>query len=161
MRARGWGGATRVDTGKAVCASHRGPDGDTAVAQRGASTGDQPQQCDSEPKTATPASVITQAKAGSRTASAADPTSEQVPSDFCRTCGAMMTGARFCGNCGTSVDSPAVASHPGEIELGTVGPGGRLAVSRKGVALVTLVAVIVVGTVAGAWAVLSRATSSN
>lgn len=151
-------------TGRAVCASHRGTESDASVAQSGVSIGDQSQHRDSELKTAmpTPDAVTTQAnKAGSRTASAAGPTSDQVRSDFCRSCGGMMTGARFCGNCGTSVESPDVASHPGEIEIGTVGPRGRLAVSGKGVALVTLVAVIVVGAVVGGWAVLSRATSST
>jgi len=79
--------------------------------------------------------------------------------EFCTNCGAAIGGLRFCGNCGTAVAGEG--RRAGDIEVGGVDSGGRVTVSRKGVIAVTVIALLVVGIAAAAWAVVGRATESS
>jgi hypothetical protein len=78
---------------------------------------------------------------------------------FCTSCGTPTSGLKYCGNCGTAVGG--VARRAGDIDVGGVDPGGRLTISRKGVITVTIIALLVVGVAAAAWAVLGRATEKH
>ena len=80
-------------------------------------------------------------------------------SEFCSHCGAPIAGMRFCGTCGTAAGGGV--RRLGDIELGAVEPGGRVTVSRRGIIMVTVLAVVVVGVAAAAWALVGRATEST
>lgn len=80
----------------------------------------------------------------------------------CTNCGeALVSEMRFCGVCGVPIVRSLTAGRSGTIELGNIDREGRIAVKRRGVILVTAIAIAVVAIAAIAWSQLGNVTQEK
>lgn len=77
----------------------------------------------------------------------------------CPGCGAQTTGP-FCGHCGQPAGPPQQPRGQAGFAIGEVDRSGRVLLSARGVALLGVILVVIVGGAVGAWNVLGQATTS-